>query len=170
MNDDYVLKYIPVMTGAGKIAHFGEPTLEDEAFDPGTAEEQAQNDYLALVKKLSSDEELNSTIDKLLESREKPTKFDDFKMRLARVIAKTKIALYDTHKKHRESTTTQVKKDTNSMRQSMEKIVFPDLFKAQLQGIVQERLHFQHANRKSERGSYKAPPLILKASTHYPTA
>lgn len=137
--DDYVLKYIPVMTDEGKLAHFGEQT-EEENFDPSTIEDEKHKEYLALINALSNDNSLNNALEALIGDGNKPPKFEDFKKRLVRLIAKTKLALQDIHDKHQKSTTTRVKADINSMRQSMEKINFSEEYKNGLQEIIQEQL------------------------------
>ncbi len=138
--DDYVLKYIPVMTDEGKLAHFGEQTEEDESFDPCAIEEEKHKEYLTLINALSKDNSLNNALEKLMGDENKPPKFEDFKKRLVRVIAKTNLTRQDIHEKHQKSTTTRVKADVNSMRQSMEKINFSEEYKNYLQEVIQEQL------------------------------
>lgn len=139
MDNDYVLKYIPVMTDEGKQAHFGE-AADDSDFDPEKIEQKKHEEYLALVKALYNDDALNDALEALIGCRDKPPKFTDFKKRLVKVIVKTKLTLEDIHKKHRKSTTTLIKSDAKSMRISMEKINFSKEYKSHLQAIIQQQL------------------------------
>lgn len=136
MNDQYILKYIPVMTEEGKLAHFG----DHDDFDPHLSEQAELDKYSAYVDSLLNDNELDSVLDTLFEDQDKPKRFNDFKNRLVKLIAKTRMSLNDLHQHHKESTTTQLKKDADLMRQSMEKLNFSDSYKNRLRELIQEQL------------------------------
>lgn len=142
MDDNYVLKYIPVMTDEGKQAHFGDPG-DDDSFDPNQIEQEKHEDYLALVETLHNDDALSDALEALIGDEDKPPKFTDFKKRLVKVIVKTKLNLQDIHQKHQKSTTTRIKSDAQSMRISMEKINFSKEYKSHLQEIIQQQLLYQ---------------------------
>lgn len=98
MDDNYVLKYIPVMTDEGKQAHFGDPG-DDDSFDPDQIEQEKHEEYLALVEALHNDDALNDALEALIGDEDKSPKFTNFKKRLVKVIVKTKLSLQDIHKK-----------------------------------------------------------------------
>lgn len=139
-SDDYVLKYLPIMTEEGKQAHFGQMPLNDQEFDLSILEEEEKIQYEKLVEKLINDDDLNNKLNELFESKEKPQRFDDFKHRLARVIAKIKMELTEITKRHQKSTTTKEKREIESMRRAMKKVAFSEIYKKHLHDLVQRQL------------------------------
>lgn len=87
MDDDYVLKYIPVMTDEGKQAHFGEPDIDEYGFDilpTGDTEE------IKAFKRMQSDQYFNKKIDEILHAYTTHKDYENFKAQLCFYISRKK--------------------------------------------------------------------------------
>lgn len=87
MDEDYVLKYIPVMTEEGKQAHFGEPEIDEYGYDilpTGDTKE------FEAFKQLQDNKNLNTEIDRILTTYSNHQEYGDFKKRLLLYMSRKK--------------------------------------------------------------------------------
>lgn len=128
MDDDYVLKYIPVMTEEGKQAHFGEPEIDEYGYDIFPTGDTKE---FEAFKRLQDDKNLNNEIDKILAAYLKHKDYGDFKKRLLFYLSRKKSEVAWKKQIHTAPNRKKLKRNLSKIDNSLSEMKFIGLLHQQ---------------------------------------
>lgn len=154
MDDDYVLKYIPVMTDEGKQAHFGEPdyspdeTIQHLTADEVQALEKSDPDFSAYTQ-LLNDTKLNEKIDSILPPYKRKASYPDFKKRLFYFLSQIKSNVEWRYQIYSPLKAQKFKRDMTRINGALSQITFHRFLKQQYTAAIVEQLQKQNPDMDS---------------------
>lgn len=141
MDDDYVLKYVPVLTDEGKIDEFGNSEFDDLP--------QSNSKEMVFFEELSNDNSFNKKIDEILHAHTGHSAYADFKKRLTFYVSQKRADM-----KWRKDTYTRPdrkgsKRQLSSIEKALSKIDFTSSFRQQYIQEISSQLKKQRPEMSS---------------------
>lgn len=157
MDDDYVLKYIPVMTEEGKKVHFGETyynpdtaiiDLDKISTDKINKRIKRDPEFAAYIRLLRN-ESLNQKIDSILPPYKKKPNYPKFKNRLFYFLSQIKSNVEWRNKIYTPLDAQKFERDINRINKALSKITYHPFFKKQYTVTIIEQLQKQNPDMDS---------------------